>query len=137
MVSQYDNQRQSTSNNMKMLVGSGLPTAHSPSCMSVGKQILPIFSPKKSTMVHTSNASEVISCAAEVITTSTSTVLLTALPCLRKQCSILNHLVLDFSRFSSLTVTAAFVFLRPSPAFQAPAAISYLVLHPLFLCRLL
>ncbi len=124
-----------TSNKVKMLFGSSLPATHSPSCMSVGKQILPTFSPKKCMMVQISNASEILSCAAQAITTSTYTVLLTSLPCLRKQCSTLSCLVLAFSRFSSLTT--AFAFRRPSPAFQAPATISYLILHPLFLCRLL
>ncbi len=86
-------------------------------------------------MVQTSNASETLSCAAQAITTSASTVLSKTLPCFCKWSSILNRFILAFSRFSSLT--AAFVFWRPCPAFQAPAAISYLVLHPLFLCRLL
>ena len=118
-----------------MLFWSGLPMAHSLSCMSVGKQTSPTFSPKKCVMVENSDTLEILSCAVQAITTSASTVLQTALPCLRKQCSILNCLILAFSRFSSLT--AAFVFRRQSPAIQAPAAISYLVLHPLFLCRLL
>ncbi len=116
-------------------VWDGLPTAHSPSCMSVGKQIFPACSPKKCAMVQTSDASEILSCATQVMTTSAYAVLSTTLLCLCKRHSISKHLILAFSRFSSLT--AAFVFQRPIPAYQAPAAISYLVIHPLFLCRLL
>ncbi len=110
-------------------------TAHSPSCMLVGKQILLTLSPKNCAMVQISDASEILSCAAQAITTSAYTVLSTSLPRLCKRRSILNHLVLAFLKFSSLT--AAFVLQRPSPAFQALATISYVVLHPLFLCRLL
>jgi hypothetical protein len=137
MVSQYDNQRQllHLNKNVKMLFMSGLPMAHSSSCMSVRKQILPTFLPKKCTMVQTSNASEILSCATQAITTSSATVLSKTLLCLCKRCSILNRLVMAFLRFASLTT--AFVFRRPSPAFQAPATISYLVLHFLLLCRLL
>ncbi len=91
--------------------------AHSPSCMSVGKQISPTCSPKKCAMVQTSDASEILSCVTQAITTSAYTVLLTALLCLQKWHSILNCLVLAFLRFSSLT--GAFVFWRPSPAFHA------------------
>jgi hypothetical protein len=116
-------------NKVKTLFGSGLPTAHSLSCISVGKQILPSFSPKKCAMMQTSDTSEILSCAAQAITTSAPTVLLATHPCLCKPHSILHHLVLAFSRFSFLTT--AFIFRRPSPVFQALATISYLVLHPL------
>jgi hypothetical protein len=86
--------------------------------------ISPTFSPKKCVMVQTSDASEILSCATQAITTSASTVLLTALLCLPTRCSILNCLVLAFLMFSSLT--AAFILWRPPPAFQAAAAISIL-----------
>ncbi len=113
-----------TLNNVKTLFKSGLPMAHSPSHMSVGKQILLTFSPKKCTMVQTSDTSEILSCVAQAITTSAYTVLLTALLCLCKPCSILNRLVLAFSMFSSLTAAYSGSHLLPFKL-RLPSVISY------------
>ncbi len=108
----------------------------SPSRISTERQILQIFSQKECMMAQIFAAFATLSCAAQVITTGVSTSQLKSLAlCLLKQHITLRCPVPASSRFLLHTFPSA--SWKLSPVSWLLDAISYLVWHPLFLCRLL